>query len=397
MANFPKVQEQNIAVFGEAGSGKTVLVSSFYGPTQESAYQNDLWDLVALQPGQGSRLLQSYLEMRDTATMPIQNRFSGITYQFAVKLKTTSLRESTKRPFDELRLMWHDYPGEWFTTDPEGDEEQARRLETWGNLLKSDVALILVDGQKLLDFRGEEERYLTSLFANYRQNILLAKDHLLAKNGPLVEFPRIWILALSKSDLHPGWTVESFRDLLIRKSAGEMNSLRETIASLLDTPKALSLGEDFLLLSSAKFQMKPGGYEPSEIDLTQRVGVDLVLPLASILPLERRVQWQQQFDIPLKVVDKLADGADVIAAALLGMKFKTVEKLFKNVAKTNKAIGVFIHLTPILAAAVAAAGPKLKEVNAEARAKQDHLRAMLTQFKLDLEQAVTDNVALFRK
>ncbi|GAA1715176.1 TRAFAC clade GTPase domain-containing protein [Dietzia cercidiphylli] len=397
MANFPKVQEQNIAVFGEAGSGKTVLVSSFYGPTQESAYQNDLWDLVALQPGQGNRLLQSYLEMRDTATMPIQNRFSGITYQFAVKLKTTSLRESTKRPFDELRLMWHDYPGEWFTTDPEGDEEQARRLETWGNLLKSDVALILVDGQKLLDFRGEEERYLTSLFANYRQNILLAKDHLLAKNGPLVEFPRIWILALSKSDLHPGWTVESFRDLLIRKSAGEMNSLRETIASLLDTPKALSLGEDFLLLSSAKFQMKPGGYEPSEIDLTQRVGVDLVLPLASILPLERRVQWQQQFDIPLKVVDKLADGADVIAAALLGMKFKTVEKLFKNVAKTNKAIGVFTQLTPILAAAVAAAGPKLKEINAEARDRHDHLRSMLTQFKLDLEQSVTDNVALFRK
>ncbi|WP_216695997.1 TRAFAC clade GTPase domain-containing protein [Dietzia psychralcaliphila] len=397
MANFPKIQEQNIAVFGEAGSGKTVLVSSFYGPTQESAYQNDLWDLVALQPGQGNRLLQSYLEMRDTATMPIQNRFSGITYQFAVKLKTTSLRESTKRPFDELRLMWHDYPGEWFTTDPEGDEEQARRLETWGNLLKSDVALILVDGQKLLDFRGEEERYLTSLFANYRQNILLAKDHLLAKNGPLVEFPRIWILALSKSDLHPGWTVENFRDLLIRKSAGEMNSLRETIASLLDTPKALSLGEDFLLLSSAKFQMKPGGYEPSEIDLTQRVGVDLVLPLASILPLERRVQWQQQFDIPLKVVDSLADGADVIAAALLGLKFKTVEKVLKGVVRSNRAAGVFIQLAPILSTAVAAAGPKLKEIHDEARAKHDHLRAMLTQFKLDLEQAVTDNVALFRK
>lgn len=397
MANFPRVQEQNIAVFGEAGSGKTVLVSSFYGPTQESAYQNDLWDLVALQPGQGGRLLQTYLGLRDSAARPISNRFSGITYQFAVKLKTTGLKESTKRPFDELRLMWHDYPGEWFESDPDGDEEKARRLETWKNLLKSDVALILVDGQKLLDYRGEEERYLTSLFANYRQNFLRAKDDLLATDGPLVEFPRIWILALSKSDLLPDWTVESFRDLLIRKSAGEINSLRDTIAGLLDTPEALSLGEDFLLLSSAKFQMKPGGVEPSEIDLTQRVGVDLVLPLASILPLERRVQWQQQFDIPLKVVDKLADGADVIAAALLGMKFKTVERLVKKVAKTNKAAGVFIQLTPILAAAVAAAGPKLKEINAEAQAKHDHLRAMLTQFKLDLEKSVTDNVALFRK
>ncbi|MGX1766828.1 TRAFAC clade GTPase domain-containing protein [Dietzia sp. NPDC055343] len=397
MANFPKVQEQNIAVFGESGSGKTVLVSSFYGPTQESAYQNDLWDLVALQAGQGGRLLQTYLGLRDNAATPITNRFSGTTYQFAVKLKTTGLKESTKRPFDELRLMWHDYPGEWFECDADGEEEKQRRLETWKNLLKSDVALILVDGQKLLDHRGEEERYLTSLFANYRQNLLRIKDDLLATDGPLVEFPRIWVLALSKSDLLPDWTVEKFRDLLILKSAGEINSLRDTIAGLLDTPEALSLGEDFLLLSSAKFQTKPGGSEPSEIDLTQRVGVDLILPLASILPLERRVQWQQQFDIPLKVVDKLADGADVIAAALLGLKFKTVEKLFKNVAKTNKAVGVFIHLTPILAAAVAAAGPKLKEVNTEARAKQDHLRAMLTQFKLDLEQSVTDNVALFRK
>ena len=32
------VLEQHIAVFGESGSGKTVLVSSFYGATQEPEF-----------------------------------------------------------------------------------------------------------------------------------------------------------------------------------------------------------------------------------------------------------------------------------------------------------------------------------------------------------------------
>ena len=57
MAKYPRVREQHIAVFGESGSGKTVLVSSFYGPTQEGSYSNDLWDLVADDTGQGNSAL----------------------------------------------------------------------------------------------------------------------------------------------------------------------------------------------------------------------------------------------------------------------------------------------------------------------------------------------------
>jgi ABC-type dipeptide/oligopeptide/nickel transport system ATPase component len=33
-----KVKEQNLAVFGESGSGKTVLLSSFYGSSQEPSF-----------------------------------------------------------------------------------------------------------------------------------------------------------------------------------------------------------------------------------------------------------------------------------------------------------------------------------------------------------------------
>ena len=76
------------------------------------------------------------------------------------------------------------------------------------------------------------------------------------------------------------------------------------------TPEALSLGEDFMLLSSAKFELSSAGPEPVEIDVTKRVGVDLILPVASLLPLERRVQWQEKMKIPRKVLDTLADDAE---------------------------------------------------------------------------------------
>src|SRR5690606_5179255 len=118
MAKYPRVRQQNIAVFGESGSGKTVLVSSFYGPTQEGSYKNDLWELVADKTGQGNRLYQNYLGMRDSATTPMPTRFANTTYDFSVKLKADDGDEAKKRPFDELRLTWHDYPGEWFEQDP---------------------------------------------------------------------------------------------------------------------------------------------------------------------------------------------------------------------------------------------------------------------------------------
>lgn len=396
MARYPRIRQQNIAVFGEAGSGKTVLLSSFYGPTQEGSFNNGLWDLVADKTGQGNRLYQNYLGMRDSATAPLPTRFTNTTYDFSVKLKGGDSEEAKKRPFDELRLSWHDYPGEWFEEDPSSAEERMRRTDTFKTLLSSDVALLLVDGQKLRDYSGEEERYLKSLLGNFRQNLTRLKDDLL-DDGQLVEFPRIWILSLSKADLFPDWDVNRFRDLVILKAADEIERLRSTIAELIVTPDALSIGEDFMLLSSAKFELKPDSVVPAEIDLTQRVGLDLILPIASLLPLERRVLWEERMALPRKVVDSLADGADVIAAALIGAKFARVERLLKKLAKADKRAEFVAKALPMLAAAVKVVGPKLKEMNEQARAQNDHLRAMLTQFKLDLEQGVSDKVLRTQK
>src|SRR3954453_6656942 len=110
-----RVLEQHIAVFGESGSGKTVLVSSFYGATQEPQFlKSSLFHVTADDAGQGHRLHANYLGMRDSARTPTQTRFSSTPYAFSVKLRDKDVNASGPKPFDALRLVWHDYPGEWF-------------------------------------------------------------------------------------------------------------------------------------------------------------------------------------------------------------------------------------------------------------------------------------------
>ncbi|MEU4419649.1 hypothetical protein AB0F81_03425 [Actinoplanes sp. NPDC024001] len=251
-----KVLEQHIAVFGESGSGKTVLLSSFYGATQEPEYlKRNLFHILADDIGQGNRLHRNYLGMRNSAQVPQTNRFSATSYSFSVKLRDDPNAATMKaRPFDAVRLVWHDYPGEWFEQGVSGTEEAQRRVDTFKSLLSSDVALLLVDGQRLLDNAGEEERYLKSLLTNLRNSLLLLKDDLLEDGKPLVEFPRIWMLALSKADLLPGMDVFAFRELLVEKASDEMEELRKVLAGLVEGSDALSVGEDFVLLSSAKFE-----------------------------------------------------------------------------------------------------------------------------------------------
>ncbi len=127
---------------------------------------------------------------------------------------------------------------------------------------------------------GTSKRYLTNL----SNQLLKLRDNLLQDGKPLVTFPRIWLMALSKADLLPDMDVIDFRDLLVEKAGAELNKLQEVIATFVEAPEALSVGDDFVLLSSAQF-------EPGKIEVTKRVGLDLILPIAAMLPFSRYVGW----------------------------------------------------------------------------------------------------------
>lgn len=381
-----KVHEQHIAVFGESGSGKTVLVSSFYGATQEPEFlKSSLFYVTADDTGQGTQLHQNYLGMRNSARRPETTRLSSTPYAFTVKLRDKGAEAANAKAVDAVRLVWHDYPGEWFEEEVIDPAVAQRRVATFRSLLRSDVAILLVDGQKLLDNAGEEERYLKALLGSFRTGLLKLRDQLLDDGKPLVKFPRIWILALSKADLHPELDVFEFRDLLIEKAGDDLGELRKVLQALVDGPDALSVGEDFLLLSSAKF-------EPNKIEVTERIGLNLILPVAAMLPLERHVKWAEQKQLPGKVLAELLEGAGTLAAVLIGKS-----KKLANVKKWVEGVVGKDGLDAVILAAAKLGSEQLKKLNADALAKHDYMKAVLTRFELDLYDAEEEGVLLRSK
>lgn len=374
--------EQHIAVFGESGSGKTVMLSSFYGSAQEPQFlKSSPFRVVADDTSQGNRLHKNYLGMRDEDRRPEPDRFSSTSYAFSVRLKNGNAEPNKSKQFDSLRLVWHDYPGEWFEQAVSGPQEGQRKVDTFRSLLGSDVALLLVDGQKLLDNAGQEDRYLKSLLGNIRNGLLSLKDDLLENGKPLVRFPRIWILALSKADLLPELDVFKFRDLVIRKASGDLDELRDVLAELVESSDALAVGEDFVVLSSAKFGA-------DKIDVTERVGLDLILPLAAMLPFERHIRWVEEKQVRAKVAEELLSGAEALADAIIGKK------------KFGGKVGVVMGLigreavNAAMHAAVKMAGDKLSEKHDDALQKHDYMAAALTGFRLDLDKAEGEGVLL---
>ena len=377
--------EQHIAVFGESGSGKTVLLSSFFGATQEPQFsRKSLFHVLPGDIGQGNRLQKNYLGMKNEAKLPPATKFAATSYAFTIKQKVEATEKVQKgRAFENLKIVWHDYPGEWFEQSVEGEEAQ-RKIDTFRQLLGSDVAMMLVDGQKLLDHQGEEERYLKNLFSNFRNGLLTIKDELLQDGQPLVVFPRIWILALSKADLLPDMGVYDFRDLLIQKTAEDIGELREVISGLITGTDALSFGEDFVLFSSAKF-------EPNKIEVTERIGLDLIMPIAAVLPLERFARWAKSQTIPAEVLNQLLSGVTALAL-VLGSVDKLPAPVKAIVRKLDKyQLQRMIKL--VSAAALLAQGP-LNDAAAQGRAKHDTLRATLADFRLALQTGEAKDVLI---
>ena len=381
-------------MFGESGSGKTVLLSSFYGAAQDAAAREDsaarqLYDLVADDTTQGDRLLKNYFRMENVAEVPAGNRFRAEPYRFTLSMRAVpSAAERKAMPFEAMQLVWHDYPGEWFERSVSGPEEERRRVEAFRALLVSDVALLMVDGQKLKDSAGDEERYLKSLFHTLRTGLVRLREDILEDGKELVRFPRIWVLALSKADLLPELDVDRFKALVLEKAADELGQLREAIESMVQGDEALAVGEDALLLSSARFT-------PGRIAVRERVGVDVILPLAAMLPFERHVTWARRQEIPAKVARDLVDhagtiGTGAMALAMFGARHRLPGRL-------GALSGLLAAVVPLLSKdmvqdAATLAGEKLQAVHGRALEKKQHLSAILTGFKIELERAEREAV-----
>lgn len=198
-------------------------------------------------------------------------------------------------------------------------------------------------------------------------------------------FPRIWIIALSKSDLLPDLDVFKFRDLLIEKASDDIDELRKVLAGLVEDNEALSVGEDFVLFSSAKFG-------EDKIEVTKRVGLELILPLSVMLPFERYSRWAQAKQIQGKIVENLLIGTEALAAVLIeseGQLPGPLRHLLNRLdPKQVKDAAMFASDAAKLA------GDKLRDINSEARAKQDNLKATLSGFRMDLEKGELEQTLL---
>jgi hypothetical protein len=193
-------------------------------------------------------------------------------------------------------------------------------------------------------------------------------------------------VALSKADLLPELDVYGFRDLVISKAADDLAELRKVLEGMVDSPDALAVGEDFVRLSSARF-------EPNRIEVTERIGLDLVLPMAAMLPFERHIRWADRKQIPAKVAAELLDGAGVMAVALIGKtkKLAPLMDLLESWGIGGKEVDAAMKT------AAKISGEQLRKMNSDALAKRDHLVAVMTRFRLDLEDGEANRVLLRSK
>ena len=273
--------EQHIALFGESGSGKTTLLTVFYGYQQDTKFQKEAgYRLLADDTTQGQTLLHSFWNLEKVPA----TRFTSRKFSFQIRLSTPKNEGNASEEKECAKLVWHDYPGEWWTETKAGGEQQDKE-ETFLSLMSSDVALFLVDGARL---KESGDKYLKCLFCNFRDELCRLKEYSALKSKfPLTHFPRIWLICLSKSDLLPDLTAEDFRRRVISVANDELQVLKREIQGIIEEPELFTLGEDYLLLSAAEYN------ESNETitNIEKRKGVDLIAPIAFTVPVKRSLDW----------------------------------------------------------------------------------------------------------
>jgi hypothetical protein len=269
-------------------------------------------------------------------------------------------------------IVWHDYPGGWWTESQEKDVDKARKLEAFRSLMQSDVAFLLCDAQKIKD---EGDKYLRRLFKNFRMELERQKNQIKSEDNSSNLFPRTWVICLSKADLIPDETVYTFRNRVIKSVNDELNELRQVIKELLKGDGYQSLGEAFLLLSSAEFDLTTGKVK----NTAHSIGLDLLPPIAIFLPIQNRLDQER----------KKANGQAAIHKVIETSRSSTVGLL--------KYLPFVGNIFMLLDDSVKFSIEKLKELENKSREQGDSVAVIIAVFAAKLGNNSTKNIYISGK
>lgn len=305
-----KVPEIRMALFGQSASGKTTLLSSYFGNQQRNSFEEiHGYRLVADDISVGNQLLARYYRM-EKGEFPLGTE-QFVEYEFGMKIRDL--------PESSLRIVWYDYPGGWWERSPKDASEAQARRAALAKLLTCHVGIILIDGMR---YQTEGLPYVWQLLDQFTAEARRISDDFAADGQPLSTFPKEWILAVSKADLLPDeLTAEAICKNVIAGAADQIAGVGRAV-------NATSFGHQFLLLSAVQ------GDGSRVVDAHRYVGLQLVAPVAVLSVLAELLEDADKgtiYGVPTFIMERLAALTELVDGLddFLPRKYQILTKLLK--------------------------------------------------------------------
>lgn len=289
-------QKVRIAFFGSRSSGKTSLLSSYFGHMQRPSWERERQYRISTSVADSNLLLRNFYRMQK-GSFPEATVGRELPYVFSMWIS------GCRQPaFD---IEWIDYPGEWWEKVPEDEAKKDAREICLQKLTQSHVGFLVIDGYH---YRTEGRAYLGALLSQFNNVVrnLLQPEH--GTTSVVTTFGVAdWIILLTKADLMP-------EDYTAEQLATECLELAEEINGLGDTLSSRRFGDRYLLVSAAL------GEEDRVIDVEKSIGLDLIAPCALLsvaehvvaeakakVPTDPRPWWLRVARAVVEVLDKADD------------------------------------------------------------------------------------------
>lgn len=257
-----EMQEIRIALFGQSSSGKTTLLASYFGNQQNDSFEKEHGYHLAVEDASiGNRLLSRYHKMEKGEFPRGTEIFETYSFNFMVH----ELHEPS------FKIVWYDYPGGWWENTPKLEVEKLERRKAFKALLQCYVGILLIDGER---YNNEGISYVNCLLDQFKNEIRNIKDSLATDGEPMTDFPKQWIMALSKADiLRESITAEDISKTIVSNGYEQLDGLAKVVDSK-------GFGSKYLLISSVK------GKDSKVVNAHQYIGIQLLAPVACLSVLD---------------------------------------------------------------------------------------------------------------